>query len=81
MIRHASLALLGLALTSAALAAPKDPVKFAVTLEQMRGHYDASLLNYRNGDLVNQRFLSKVQYNQPLPPGTFDPDAPLLQKK
>lgn len=52
MIRHASLALLGLALTSAALAAPKDPVKFAVTLEQMRGHYDASLLNYRNGDLV-----------------------------
>ncbi|MBB5293970.1 hypothetical protein E5F05_05700 (plasmid) [Deinococcus metallilatus] len=52
MIRRASLALLGLALTSAALAAPKDPVKFAVTLEQMRGHYDASLLNYRNGDLA-----------------------------
>ncbi|WP_102124868.1 hypothetical protein [Deinococcus planocerae] len=52
MIRRASFALLSLTLTSAALAAPKDPVKFAVTLEQMRGHYDASLLNYRNGDLV-----------------------------
>ncbi|UBV44482.1 hypothetical protein LAJ19_16995 (plasmid) [Deinococcus taeanensis] len=52
MIRHAFLAVLGLALTSGALAAPKDHVKFAVTLEQMRGHYDASLLNYRNGDLA-----------------------------
>lgn len=52
MLRRASLALLSLTLTSAALAAPKDPVKFAVTLEQMRGHYDASLLNYRNGDLT-----------------------------
>ncbi|TDE84668.1 hypothetical protein [Deinococcus sp. S9] len=47
-----ALALLGLSLTSAALAAPKDPVQFAVFLEQMRGHYDASLLNYRNGDLT-----------------------------
>lgn len=44
--------ILGLSLSSMALAAPKDPVKFAVTLEQMRGHYDASLLNYRNGDLA-----------------------------
>ncbi|GMA14197.1 hypothetical protein E5F05_02810 (plasmid) [Deinococcus metallilatus] len=52
MVRPVSLALLSLGLTSAALAAPKDPVKFAVTLEQMRGHYDASLLNYRNGDLA-----------------------------
>ncbi|EYB66353.1 hypothetical protein DEIPH_ctg139orf0075 [Deinococcus phoenicis] len=47
-----SLALLTLTLTGAALAAPKEPIKFAVTLEQMRGHYDASLLNYRNGDLA-----------------------------
>ncbi|GAA5512298.1 hypothetical protein Dcar01_01012 [Deinococcus carri] len=52
MIRRASVALLGLTLTTGALAVPKDPVKFAVTLEQMRGHYDASLLNYRNGDLM-----------------------------
>ncbi|MEW6422348.1 MAG: hypothetical protein AB1511_11580, partial [Deinococcota bacterium] len=51
MIRRVS-GILGLALASAALAAPKEPVKFAVTLEQMRGHYDASLLNYRNGDLA-----------------------------
>ncbi|GGL14401.1 hypothetical protein [Deinococcus radiotolerans] len=49
---RASLLLLGLSLSSTALAAPKDPVKFAVTLEQMRGHYDASLLNYRGGDLA-----------------------------
>lgn len=40
-----------------------------------------TVFRYRNGDLVNQRFLSKVQYNQQLPPGTFDPDAPLPQKK
>ena len=40
-----------------------------------------TLSRYRNGDLVNQRFLSKVSYNQPLPPETFDPDAPLQQKK
>ena len=40
-----------------------------------------TLSRYRNGDLVNQRFLSKVSYNQSLPPETFDPDAPLLQKK
>ena len=40
-----------------------------------------TLSRYRNGDLVNQRFLSKVEYNKPLPPGTFDPDAPLQQKK
>ena len=40
-----------------------------------------TLSRYRNGDLVNQRFLSKIEYNQPLPPETFNPDAPLTQKK
>ena len=40
-----------------------------------------TLSRYRNGDLVNQRFLSKVEYNQPLPAETFNPDAPLQQKK
>ena len=40
-----------------------------------------TLSRYRNGDLVNQRFLSKVAYNQPLPADTFNPDAPLQQKK
>ncbi len=40
-----------------------------------------TLSRYRNGDLVNQRFLSKTEYNQPLPPDTFNPDAPLVQKK
>ena len=40
-----------------------------------------TLSRYRNGDLVNQRFLSKIVYNQTLPPETFNPDAPLQQKK
>ena len=40
-----------------------------------------TLSRYRNGDLVNQRFLGKIEYNQPLPPDTFNPDAPLTQKK
>ena len=40
-----------------------------------------TLSRYRNGDLVNQRFLSKIIYNQPLPPDTFNPDAPIQQKK
>ena len=40
-----------------------------------------TLSRYRNGDLVNQRFLSKIDYNQSLPPETFNPDAPLQQKK
>jgi len=42
--------LLTLALTSTALAAPKDPVRFVGVLEQMRGHYDAMLLNVQTGD-------------------------------
>lgn len=41
--------LLSLALTSTASAAPRDLVKFVGVLEQMRGHYDAMLLNYRQG--------------------------------
>lgn len=39
-----------------------------------------TLSRYRNGDLVNQRFLSKVEYNVPLPPDTFNPDV-ILKKK
>ncbi len=40
-----------------------------------------TISRYRNGDLVNQRFLNKVDYNQPLPTALFNPDAPLQQKK
>lgn len=40
-----------------------------------------TITRYRNGDLVNQRFFSKVTYNPTLPPGTFDPNAPLQQQK
>lgn len=49
MIVHTG-ALLGLVLISSALAVPRDPVKFAGLLEQMRGHYDAMLLNAERGD-------------------------------
>jgi hypothetical protein len=42
--------LAGLALSGSALAAPKDPIKFVGLLEQMRGHYDAMLLNYKAGN-------------------------------
>ena len=38
-----------------------------------------TISRYRNGDLVNQRFLTKVQYNIPLPPDTFDQNV-LLKK-
>ncbi len=41
--------LLSLALSSGALATPKDPVKFVGLLEQMRGHYDVVLFNYKAG--------------------------------
>jgi hypothetical protein len=47
---HSGVFLVGLALTGSALAAPKDPVKFVGLLEQMRGHYDAMLLNYKSGN-------------------------------
>ena len=40
---------LSLALSGGAFAIPKDPVKFVGLLEQMRGHYDVVLFNYRAG--------------------------------
>ncbi len=33
-----------------------------------------TLTRSRNGDMVNQRFLTKVEYNLPLPPDTFNPE-------
>lgn len=60
--------------------------------DQDREEYDAyqsyggvetplTISRYRNGDLVNQRFFTKIEYNTALPATTFDPDAPLAQKK
>lgn len=40
-----------------------------------------TLSRYRNGDLANQRFLTKVEYNVPLSPDTFNPDILLKKKK
>lgn len=39
-----------------------------------------TMTRYRNGDIANQRFLTKVQYNQGLSPDLFNPDN-LLKKK
>lgn len=39
-----------------------------------------TMTRYRNGEIANQRFLTKVQYNQGLPPDLFNPDN-LLKKK
>ena len=39
-----------------------------------------TLTRYRNGDMVNQRFYTKVDYNKDLSPDLFNPDK-LLQKK
>jgi len=39
-----------------------------------------TLTRYRNGDMVNQRFLTKIEYNVPLPPDTFNADI-LVKKK
>lgn len=36
-----------------------------------------TITRYRNGDMVGQRFLTKVQYGLPLPEDLFDPDRPL----
>jgi len=47
---HSGVLLVTLALSGSALAAPKDPVKFVGLLEQMRGHYDAMLFNYKAGN-------------------------------
>ena len=50
MNARSGLLLLSLTLTTTALAAPKDPVKFVGVLEQMRGHYDAMLFNVQAGN-------------------------------
>ncbi len=39
-----------------------------------------TITRYRNGDMVNQRFLTKVQYGLPFTPDLFDPDRPLTKK-
>jgi hypothetical protein len=39
-----------------------------------------TITRYRNGDMVSQRFLSKVEYGLPLPADLFDPDRPLSKK-
>ena len=39
-----------------------------------------NITRYRNGDMVNQRFYTKVTYNQGLSPDLFNPDN-LLKKK
>ena len=40
-----------------------------------------TLTRYRNGDMVSQRFLTKVEYNVAVPPETFDPKVLLVKKK
>lgn len=39
-----------------------------------------TITRYRNGDMVSQRFLSKVQYGVPLAPELFDPDRSPMKK-
>lgn len=39
-----------------------------------------TITRYRNGDMVSQRFLTKVEYGLPLSPDLFDPDLPLNAK-
>lgn len=40
-----------------------------------------TLTRYRNGDMVSQRFLSKVEYNITIPPNSFNPEVPLTKRK
>jgi hypothetical protein len=40
-----------------------------------------TITRYRNGDMVSQRFLSKVQYGLQFAPDLFDPDRPLNKKQ
>ncbi|HWB32741.1 MAG TPA: hypothetical protein VG714_06185 [Acidobacteriaceae bacterium] len=42
-----------------------------------------TVTRYHNGDMSGQRYLTKVTYNQPIPPDFFSPDAivPKLKKK
>ncbi len=39
-----------------------------------------TITRYRNGEMVSQQFLDKVQYHIPLAPDLFDPDRPLKKK-
>jgi len=39
-----------------------------------------TITRYKNGDMVSQRFITKVTYNEPIDPSQFDP-AVLLKKK
>jgi hypothetical protein len=39
-----------------------------------------NITRYRNGDMINQRFITKVAYDQALSPDLFNPDN-LLKKK
>ena len=39
-----------------------------------------TLTRLKNGDMVSQRFLSKVRYNVGLDPDMFNPDRPLAAK-
>ena len=39
-----------------------------------------TITRYHNGDMISQRFLSKVQYHIPMAPDLFDPDRPLTKK-
>ena len=38
-----------------------------------------TITRYRNGDMVSQRFLAKVQYGVAIAPDLFDPDRPLTK--
>jgi hypothetical protein len=40
-----------------------------------------TITRYHNGDIANQRYITKVQYNLPMDPVLFDHDRPLHQKK
>ena len=39
-----------------------------------------TVTSYKNGDMVGQRYLTKVTYNVPADPSLFDPSAVLKKK-
>lgn len=39
-----------------------------------------TITRFRNGDMVSQQFLTKVQYGVPMAPDLFNPDRPLTRK-
>jgi hypothetical protein len=39
-----------------------------------------TITRYKNGDMVSQRFVTKVTYNEPLEPSMFDVEV-LVKKK